>query len=137
VRTRSSYDYALVRVVPRVERAEFINAGALVHCRDRRYLGSRVELDRQRLLAVWPGLLPTELDEIEQHLRSFVAVAEGGAAAGPLGRLPPTDRFHWLVAPRSTIVQTSPVHAGLCDDPEAALADLVERLVMTPRTTGV
>ena len=133
---RSSYDYALVRVVPRVERAEFINAGAIVHCRDRRYLGARVALDRRRLLSLCPDLSLGQLDEIEQHLQSFVAIAAGGDAAGPIGLLPATERFHWLVAPRSTIVQTSPVHAGLCDEPEAALGDLVERLVLTPAPTG-
>jgi len=136
VPARSSYDYALVRVVPRVERAEFINAGAIVHCRDRRYLGARVALDRRRLLSLWPELPPGQLEEIEQHLRSFVAIAEGGEAAGPIGRLPATERFHWLVAPRSTIVQTSPVHAGLCEEPEAALGDLIERLVLTPAPAG-
>ena len=129
---RSSYDYALVRVVPRVERAEFINAGAIVHCRDRRYLGARVALDRQRLFALWPDLSPGHLDEIEQHLQSFVAIAAGGDAAGPIGLLPATERFHWLVAPRSTVVQTSPVHAGLCTAPEEALEQLLARLVRAP-----
>lgn len=123
---RSTYDYALVRLVPRVERAEFVNVGAIVHCRQRRFLAARVLVDEPRLRALWPGL---DLAEVGRHLEALVAIAGGGEGAGPIGRLPATERFHWLVAPRSTMVQPSPVHAGLCDDPEAALEDLMARLV--------
>jgi hypothetical protein len=123
---RSSYDYAIVRVVPRVERAEFVNAGAILFCRTRRFLGARIELDRFRLLALAPWL---DLIDVERHLAIIPLVCAGGAAAGPIGALPMPDRFHWLVSPRSAMIQTSPVHAGLCADPAAALEDLLERLV--------
>ena len=121
-----SFDYAIVRVVPRVERCEFINAGVIVFCRTRSYLAARIDLDRDRLLALAPGI---EVDEIERHLAVIPAVCAGGEAAGPIGRLSPSERFHWLVAPRSTIVQTSPVHCGICEDPEKELHQLLDSMV--------
>jgi hypothetical protein len=127
---RSSFDYAIMRVVPRVERGEFVNAGAILFCRTRRFLGARVELDRARLAALAPTLDPAE---IERHLALIPLVCAGGAAGGPIGLLPQPDRFHWLVAPRSAMIQTSPVHAGLCDDPAATLEHLIETLVRQPR----
>jgi hypothetical protein len=123
---RSSFDYAIVRVVPRVERDEFVNAGAIVFCRTRRFLGARIELDRPRLVALAPWL---DLAEVERHLAIIPLVCAGGADGGPIGLLPLADRFHWLVAPRSAMIQTSPVHAGLCDDPAAALEEIVAQLV--------
>jgi hypothetical protein len=123
---RSSYDYAIVRVVPRVERGEFVNAGVILFCRTRRFLGARIELDRTRLAALAPTLDPAE---VERHLAIIPLVCAGGAAGGPIGLLPQPDRFHWLVAPRSAMIQTSPVHAGLCDDPAAALDHLIAALV--------
>ena len=123
---RSAYDYAIVRVVPRVERGEFVNAGAIVHCRARAFLGARVVFDRGRLAALFPA---ADLDAIRAHLEAIPVVATGGAPAGAIGALSTTERFHWLVAPRSTIVQTSPVHVGLCDEPNAALDDLMRRYV--------
>ena len=123
---RSSFDYAIVRVVPRVERGEFVNAGVVLFCRTRRFLAARIELDRARLAALAPWL---DLDEIEQHLAVFPLVAAGGPQGGPIGLLPQADRFHWLVAPRSTVIQFSPVHMGLCHDPAAALDELAVRLV--------
>ena len=123
---RSSFDYAIVRVVPRVERGEFVNAGVVLFCRTRRFLAARIELDRARLAALAPWL---DLDEIEQHLAVFPLVAAGGPQGGPIGLLPQPDRFHWLVAPRSTMIQISPTHAGLCDDPQAALEELMDMLV--------
>ena len=115
-----------MRVVPRVERDEFVNAGAIVFCRTRRFLAARIELDRSRLAALAPWL---DVAEVERHLAIIPLVCAGGAAGGPIGLLPQADRFHWLVAPRSAMIQTSPVHAGLCDDPAAALEEIVAQLV--------
>lgn len=123
---RSAYDWAIIRVVPRVERGECINAGVIVHCRARSFLAARVECARPRLQALWPDL---DLDPLEEHLTSIPRICQGGKEAGPIGTLPMTDRFHWLVAPRSTIVQVSPVHAGLCEDPAGALAELFRKYV--------
>jgi hypothetical protein len=123
---REAFDYAVVRVVPRVEREEFVNAGVVVHCRGRDFLRARFALDERRLLALAPDV---DLEAVRAHLEAFARVCDGGPAAGPLGDLSPTERFHWVTSPRSTVVQTSPVHAGLCEDPDAALAHLVETVV--------
>src|ERR687886_3131022 len=104
------FDYAVIRVVPRVEREEFINAGVIVSCPARNFLKARIELNRQRLAALAPAL---DAALVQRHLDAIPAICEGVAAAGPIGLLPPRARFHWLVAPRSTIIQTSPVHTGL------------------------
>ena len=122
----SPFDYAVIRVVPRVEREEFINAGVIVSCPARNFLKAGIELDRERLAALDPSLDPSI---VQQHLDAINRICEGGAAAGPIGLLPPRSRFHWLVAPRSTIIQTSPVHTGLCDDGDAMLERLLERMV--------
>jgi hypothetical protein len=126
MRAQSSYDYAIVRVVPRVERGEFVNAGVILFCRTRRFLGARIDLDASRLVALAPQVNITELT---QHLATIPLVCAGGAAAGPIGLLPLADRFHWLVAPRSAMIQTSPVHSGLCDTPDLALDELLASLV--------
>jgi len=126
MRARSSYDYAIVRVVPRVERGEFINAGVILFCRTRRFLGARIELDADRLAALTPQL---DINELNRHLGIIPLVCAGGVGAGPIGLLPLAERFHWLVAPRSAMIQTSPVHCGLCDAPEAALDALLDGLV--------
>jgi hypothetical protein len=123
---QSSYDYGVVRVVPRVERGEFVNAGVTLYCRTRRFLAARIELDIPRLLALDPAV---DLAEVERHLAVFPLVAAGGAGAGPIGALPQPDRFHWLIAPRSAIIQVSDVHAGMSDDPAAALEELMDLLV--------
>jgi hypothetical protein len=123
------YDYAVVRVVPRVDREEFVNAGVILHCRAADFLGARVELDRARVLALFPG---ADLATIEAHLAAIPRVCAGGEGSGPIGRLTTRERFHWLVAPRSTVVQVSPVHAGLCDDPREALERLFERMIRPP-----
>jgi hypothetical protein len=127
--TRQAFDYAVVRVVPRVEREEFVNVGVVVHCPTLEFLGARVELDRSRLTALAPGLDGDDVEQIERYLRGLVAICEGADTAGPLGKLPISQRFHWLIAPRSHVVQTGPVHAGLCDDPGVALERLMERVV--------
>ena len=119
---RDSFDWALIRVVPRVERGECVNAGAIVACATKRYLGARVWLNAAKVRALDP-------EELEAALATIPRIAAGDPSAGPIAGLPHGERFHWLTAPRSAVVQTSPVHTGICDDPEAALADLVERLV--------
>ena len=126
MRAQSSYDYAIVRVVPRVERGEFINAGVILFCRTRRFLGARIELDVSRLAALAPQL---DINEINRHLATIPLVCAGGVGAGPIGALPLAERFHWLVAPRSAMIQTSAVHSGLCAAPKAVLEQLLESLV--------
>ena len=122
----ASFDYAIVRVVPRVEREEFVNAGVILFCLERDFLDARVELDRARLRALAPD---ADLALVEEHLAAIPRVAAGGEGSGPIGKLSRRERFHWLVAPRSTIIQVSPVHSGLCEDPARALERLVERMV--------
>ena len=123
------FDYAIVRVVPCVERGELLNVGAILFARTARYLGARIELDEERLRALWPAV---DMEDVRAHLDVIPRVCRGGAEAGPIGELPQHERFHWLVAPRSTIIQTSAVHAGLCDDPARELERLVERMVRLP-----
>jgi hypothetical protein len=125
-----SFDYAIVRVVPRVERGELINAGVILSCPTRDYLAARIALDEARLRALSPA---TDIVEVALALASIPKIAAGDPAGGPIAALPRGERFHWLVAPRSAIIQTSPVHTGLCEDPAQALAQLVERLVLPPR----
>jgi Protein of unknown function (DUF3037) len=120
------YSYAIVRIVPRVERGEQINAGVILFAPEKRFLAARIEFDPDRVRVLSPG---ADLPLIEQHLRSFQDIADGKAEAGPLAALPQSDRFHWLTAPRSTIIQTSPVHTGMCADPEMTLEDLLNELV--------
>ncbi len=120
------FQYAILRVVPSLERGEFVNAGVILFCRQKRWLGVGLELDDARLAALTPELSAAEL---RPHLDALAAVAAGDPAGGPVAELPQSERFHWLVAPSSTVVQASPVHTGLCEDPSATLAHLVERLV--------
>jgi hypothetical protein len=125
----NSYDYAIVRVVPCVERGECINVGVILFCRTRRFLGALISLDTQRLLALFPTI---DIDAVHSHLDSIPLVCAGSAEAGPISQLSQSERFHWLVSPRSTIVQTSPVHSGLCSDPTAALEHLMKTMVLLP-----
>jgi hypothetical protein len=120
------FDYAVIRVVPRVEREEFINAGVIVSCPVRNFLKAKIELDKERLAALDPSLDPAT---IKKYLDAIPVICEGGAEAGPIGLLAPRSRFHWLVAPRSTIIQTSPVHTGLCDDGDEMLEHLLDQMV--------
>jgi hypothetical protein len=121
-----TYDYAIVRVVPRVERGEFVNAGIILSCDIERILEARIELDEAALLTLDAGV---DLDLVRSALAAIPAACAGGAEAGDIGRLSPRERFHWLVAPKSTIVQTSPVHAGRCADVESALEHLMNRMI--------
>jgi hypothetical protein len=127
----SSFDYAIVRVVPRVERGECINAGVILFCLTKRFLAAKVELDERRLLALAPDV---DLELVRGHLEAIPRICAGGRAAGPIGQLPQKERWHWLVAPRSTIIQTSPVHSGLCEEPAQALEHLMDRMVRLPRS---
>lgn len=121
-----SFDYAILRVVPRVEREEFVNAGVILFCLEAGFLAAGVELDAARVRALDPG---ADLALIEDHLRAARRVAAGDPDAGPIGRLSIRERFHWLVAPRSTVIQVSPVHSGLCDDPARELERLMDAMV--------
>ena len=123
------YSYAIVRVVPRVERGECVNVGVVLFVRERRYLAARIEVDQARLLALAPDL---DLPPVERHLASFLAICQGGRDGGPLADLPPAERFHWLTAPRSTIIQTSPAHVGRTLDPAAELDRLLDAYVRLP-----
>jgi hypothetical protein len=133
VPARPSFDYAVIRVVPRVEREEFVNAGVVLFCSERGWLGAAVELDPERVRALHPG---ADLVAIGAALATFPRIARGGEGSGPIGRLSTRERFHWLVAPRSTVVQVGPVHSGLCDDPAAALERLMAGMVRPPRHPG-
>jgi hypothetical protein len=126
VPARSSFDYAVVRVVPRVDREEFVNAGVVLICLERDCLAARVELDPARVRALSPDV---DLAVVEEHLSAVPRIAAGGEGSGPIGKLSARERFHWLVAPRSTVIQVSPVHVGLCDDPARALEHLMDQMV--------
>jgi hypothetical protein len=126
VRDLSTYDYAIVRVVPRVERGEFVNAGIILSCDVERILRARIELDEAVLLALDAGV---DLELVRSTLAIIPAVCAGGTEAGAIGKLSARERFHWLVAPKSTIVQTSPVHTGQCSDLEAVLGHLMNTMI--------
>lgn len=126
----SPFAYLILRVVPSVERGESLNVGVVLFCRQRGFLGARVELDEARLAVLAPSV---SLAEVEEHLAALVRVTEGDPAAGPIAALDQSERFGWLSAPSSTIVQPSEVHTGLCEDPEQTLDSLFERLVAAPR----
>ncbi len=124
---RNSYDYALVRLVPHVERGEYINVGVILFCRTRRFLGALIHLDEQRALALAPDI---DLAFVYQHLDRIPLICAGSEQAGSISQLSQSERFHWLVSPRSTIIQTSPVHSGLCSNPAATLEKLYKKIVL-------
>jgi hypothetical protein len=126
VRDHSSYDYAIVRVVPRVEREEFVNVGVIVSCPAKDFLEARIEIDEPRLKALDPDI---DLEAIRAPLASIPAICAGGPQSGPIGKLSRRERFDWLVAPRSTIIQTSKVHTGRCTDPATLLEHLLNTMV--------
>lgn len=125
-----AYNYAIVRVIPRVERGECINVGVVLFARGPRHLAAAIEVDRARLLLLAPGL---DLETVEQHLSAFLAIAQGRPEGGPLADLPPAERFHWLIAPRSTIIQTAPAHVGRTMDLATELERLLDAYVRPPR----
>lgn len=120
------YDYAIVRVVPRVEREEFINAGVILSCQKGGFLQAAIALDEERLLAMDPHV---DIDTVRRHLHAIVAICAGDAGCGPIAQLPFRQRFHWLTARRSAIIQTSPAHTGRCTDAAAALEHIMDRMV--------
>ena len=127
------YSYAIIRVVPRVERGEFLNVGVLLFAREQGFLGARIEPDTARLLSLAPEL---DIAAVERHLATFRAITDGLPAGGPIAALPPPERFHWLVSPRSTMIQTSPVHVGRSQDPGRALEDLLREFVRPVGSSG-
>jgi hypothetical protein len=129
VPSRSPFQYAIVRVVPRVERGERLNAGVILLCRPRRYLAAKTTLDVPRLRALAPD---TDPDVLAPHLEAIERIAAGDPSAGPIAALTQGERFHWLVSPSSTIIQPSEVHTGLTDDPAAELQTLFANLVLVP-----
>jgi hypothetical protein len=133
VSERHSFNYAVVRVVPHAEREEFMNVGVILSCQTADFLNAAFELDERRLAAFAPGL---DVNELRAHLEAIRLICEGGEGGGTIGRLPRRARFDWLVAPRSTIVQTSAVHAGLCSDPRRALQELLRKMVSVPPETN-
>lgn len=122
-----SYDYAIIRVVPFVERGECINVGIILFCRTRRFLGMLTHLNQQRLSILAPQL---DLSAVQEQLEHLKKICYGKKESGPLGALSPSERFHWLVSPRSTVIQTSSVHCGICNDPQAELQKLLRKLVL-------
>lgn len=126
-----AFEYAVVRVVPRVERGECLNAGVIVICRARRFLDARVRLDRARLRAFAPFLDDQAIDQIADQLALIPRICAGDPGAGPIASLGLGERWHWLTAPASTIVQPSSVHTGLCGDPAACLDRLFAEMVAT------
>ena len=130
MRDHSSYDYAVIRVVPRVDREEFMNVGVIISCPARDFLEARIEMDEARLLAFAPQV---DLDSVRTHLASIPRICAGGPDAGPIGQLSARERFHWLVAPRSTIIQTSRVHSGRCTEPGPVSERLLDRMVRSIR----
>lgn len=122
-----TYDYAIIRVVPRVDRGEQMNAGVILSCVDSDFLDIRIALDEGRLRALDPT---ADLEAIRAGLATMKAVCAGGPEAGPIGQMRPRDRFRWMVAPRSTVIQASPVHTGRTNDPQAALQRLFDTTVL-------
>ena len=124
MRTKASFDYAVLRVVPRVERQEFLNIGVIVFCLEKRLLEARVHVDEARLRTLWPTL---DLETVKQHADAVIRICAGDTTASPVARLSQRERFQWLIAPRSTIIQTSAVHSGILK-PEDSLAGTLDRL---------
>lgn len=126
MRDHYSYDYAVFRVVPRVEREEFVNVGVIVSCPGKDFLEALIELDEKRIRSLDPTI---DLELVRSNLETIPAICAGGENAGPIGKLTQRERFYWLVAPRSTIIQSSPVHTGYCSDPSEVLQHLLDTMV--------
>jgi hypothetical protein len=129
MRAHVTYDYAIIRVVPRVERAEFVNAGVILWCQVDDRLEARIEIDPARLLALDPHV---DVEVVRQHLAAIPLICQGGEGSGPIGRLTPRERFDWLIAPRSTMIQTSAVHTGQCTDSGTLIEHLLRTMVRSP-----
>jgi len=126
VRAMLSYDYCILRVVPSVEREEFVNAGVVLHCPEAAFLDCRLHIDEARWRALSPSI---DAALVRQHLEAFPKICAGDADAGPIASLSRRERFQWLAAPRSTMIQVSPVHSGMTADPPATLEEIFGRLV--------
>jgi len=126
VPTPASFDYAILRVVPRVERQEFINAGVVAFCLEKKYLAARIHLEAARLTALWPE---ADVDLAREHLEAVRRICDGDPAAGPIAKLSQRERFHWIIAPRSTIIQPSPVHSGVCNETDALMDRLAKQFL--------
>lgn len=122
----TTFDYAILRVVPRVDREEFINAGVVVFCLEKRYLEARILLNTDRLRALWHE---ADVDMVRKHLDAIPRICAGDPDAGPIAKLSQRERFHWLTAPRSTIIQPSPVHTGVCDSTGGVLDRLAAQFL--------
>ena len=133
MRDHYTYDYAIIRVIPRVEREEFVNVGVIVSCPATGFLEARIQLDEQRLLALDATL---DIATVRDHLAAIPTICAGGEQAGPIGQLSQRERFRWLVAPRSTTIQTSPVHTGCCKNPTAVLEHLLDTMVRPSRAAA-
>src|SRR4051812_5081851 len=125
----SSFDYAVIRVVPRVEREEFVNVGVIVSCPVKDFLEARIEIDEPKLRALDPAI---DLEVVRMHLASIPLICAGGEKAGPIGKLPARERFRWLIAARSTMIQASPAHSGRCEDPQGLIERLMDTMVRPP-----
>ena len=123
----NAFDYAVLRVVPSAERAEFLNVGVVMHCPAMQFLGCRVSLDEERLRALAPE---ADAETIREHVEAFARICAEDPKAGPIARLTRRERFHWMVSPRSTVIQVSPMHSGLCEFPADTLEELFRRLVL-------
>lgn len=121
------FEYAVIRIVPHVEREEFINAGVILLCAKKKFLRTRVLLREDKIKALCET---TDLTELKEHVASFERISKGGDDSGPIGKLPIAERFRWLTATRSTVLQTSKVHPGLCTDPDEMLERLFNQLVL-------
>ncbi len=121
------FEYAVIRIVPRVEREEFLNVGVILYCPKQKFLKAKFHLNEKRITHFCDQL---DMNEIEEHLKTFQFISAGKKDAGPIAQLPTAERFRWLTATRSTIIQTSKVHPGFCDDPEKTLNKLFDKLVL-------
>ena len=124
--TIASFDYAILRVVPRVERQEFINAGVVAFCLEKKFLSARIHLNEQRLRALWPD---ADVELARDHLDAVRRICDGDPAAGPIAKLSQRERFHWIISPRSTIIQPSPVHTGVCEKTDGLLDRLAKQFL--------
>lgn len=126
---REPFEYAVLRVAPRVERGELVNVGVVLFCRTRRFLGVRIELGERHEAALRALAPDVDLAAVRAHLASIEVIVKGDAAAGPIAELAAPERFRWVTSPSSTVIQPSEVHGGVTDDPEASLEELFEKLV--------
>jgi hypothetical protein len=125
---REPFEYAVLRIAPRVERGELVNVGVVLFCRTRRFLGLRVELGDRQVAALQAMAPDIELDQVRAHLASIQAIVDGNSEAGPIAELAAPERFRWVTSPSSTVIQPSEVHGGLTEDPAASLLELFEKL---------